>query len=228
MSLSLLRREAPKRANGSAEVVEIEIDGKGIALRGRHVDGGGAARKVFDGEIKLQRGAGERAAAVLRADEIRLAVGREGAQFLVFAGDLNVEVFPEVIRAGDEAGGGTGTGTRGANDVSAVRIGELDLHNDSYKFGLIAMIECRLLGAVTRSVLAGLLDEKSERSEEGDGGDVRTGFRRRKESGVFVEESGHGAVMALAEEVGFADGLVGEGRVEGDGWLAEQQSRDCY
>ena len=60
-------------------MIEIAVDGDRIALWASDVDGGGAARKVFDGEIKLQRGAGERAAAVLRADEIRLAVGREGA-----------------------------------------------------------------------------------------------------------------------------------------------------
>jgi len=136
---------------------------------------------------------------------------------LVFAGNLNVKVFPEVIRAGDKASRGTGLGTRGANDISAIGIGELDLHDDSYEFGLIAMIESRLLGAVTRGVLARLLDEKSEGSEESDGGNVRAGFRRREEFCVFVEESGHGVVMALAEEVGFADGLVGEGRVEGEG-----------
>ena len=32
----------------------------------------------------------------------------------------------------------------------------------------------------------------------------------------FVEESSHGLVAALAEEIGFADSLVGEGRVEGE------------
>jgi hypothetical protein len=96
-------------------------------------------------------------------------------------------------------------------------MGKLDLNDDSHEFGLIAMIECGLLGAVTGGVLAGLLDEKGEGSEESDGGDVGTRFQWRKEFRVFVEESGHRFVMALAEEIGFADGLIGEGRVEGEG-----------
>jgi hypothetical protein len=65
-------------------------------------------------------------------------------------------------------------------------------------------------------VLAGLLDNKSERSEDSDGGDVRTGFWRLQELCIFVEESGHGLVASLAQEIGFADGLVGQGSVEGE------------
>lgn len=188
---------------------EVEVDGEGIALRGNDVDGGGAGGKGLGGEIELESGAGEDAAAFVRAGQIGLAGRREGAEHFVVAGDLNVEVFPEVIGTRNEARGRTGAGTGGASDVRAIRIGELNLNDDSYEFGLIAMIEGGLLGAVTGGVLAGLLDEKSERSEESDGGDVRTGFRRRKEFCVFVEKSGHGFVTALAEEVGFADGLIG-------------------
>ena len=77
------------------------------------------------------------------------------------------------------------------------------------------MIESGLLGAVTGGVLAGLLDEYSERSEESDRDNVRTGFRRLQKPCVFVEESGHGFVTALAEEIGSADGLIGQGSVEG-------------
>jgi hypothetical protein len=97
------------------------------------------------------------------------------------------------------------------------------MHNDSYEFPLIAMIERGLLGAVTGRVLAGLLDEKSERSEESDGGNVRTSFRRREEFCVFIEKSGHSFVTPLAEEIGFANGLVGQGSVEGEGGRRQQQ-----
>ncbi len=45
---------------------------------------------------------------------------------------------------------------------------------------------------------------------------MRAGFGRRKKFCVFVEKSGHGVVAALAEEVGFADGFVGERSVEGE------------
>ena len=102
------QRGAQSRSGGgglSAEVVEVEVHGDGIALRRNDVDGGRAGRKGFDREIKLQRGAAQRAAVVRRADEIRLAGRGEGPQLLVFAGDLNVEVFSEVIGTGDEASG---------------------------------------------------------------------------------------------------------------------------
>jgi hypothetical protein len=85
------------------------------------------------------------------------------------------------------------------------------------------MIKSGLLGAVAGGVLAGLLDEKSERGEKSDGGDVRARFGRRKETCVFVEEIGHGFVVALAEEVGFADGLVREWAIEGEGGWREKQ-----
>jgi len=100
------------------------------------------------------------------------------------------------------------------------------LNEDSHEFSLIPVIKGGLLRTVTGGVLAGLLDEKGERSEHGDGGDVGPGFGRRQEFCVFVEESGHSFVAALAEEIGFADGLVGQRGVEGDERLAEQQSRD--
>jgi len=209
-------------------MVEIEIHGEGIALRGSDVNGGGSGGKVFGGEIELESCAGESASAIFRADEIGLAGRGEGTELLVFAGDLNVEIPPEVIGTRNEAGGRTGARTGGANDIRAIRTGELDLHHDSYEFALVAMIESGLLGTVTQGVLARLLDEKSERSEESDRSDVRAGFWRRKEFCVFVEESGHGVVMALAEEVSFANGLLGKGRVEGDGRLAEQKSKDGY
>jgi len=199
----------------SAEVVEIEIDGEGIALRGNHVNDGGTRGKVFRGEIELESGADESAAAFI-TEEIGLAGRREGLELVVFAGNLNVEIFPEIIGTRNKPSWRTGAGTGGASDKRAIRIREMDLHTDSYEFALVAMIKSSLLSAVTGGVLAGLLDHKSERSEEGDGIDVRAGLRRRKEFCIFVEESSHGLVAALAEEIGFADSLVGEGRVEGE------------
>ncbi len=158
-------------------MVEIEIDGEGIALGRIHLNGSGAGRKVFGGEIKLQSGAGECAAAFV-AEEKGLAGRREWFKVLVFAGNLDVEILPEIVRARNETFGGTGARAGGAHDIRAIRISELDLDDDSYEFGLIAMVKGGLLGAVAGRVLAGLLDEKSERSEDSDGGDVRAGFRR--------------------------------------------------
>src|SRR5260370_33332751 len=187
-----------RKEKSLAEVGEVKVEGEGIALRGIHVNGGGAGGKVFGREVELESGAGEETASIFGAREIGLAGRRESPELLVVAGNLHVEIFPEVIRTRSETVGSTGTRTGGANDVRAVRIGELDLNHDSYEFGLIAMIERGLLGAVTGGTLAGLLDEKSERGEESDGGDVRTRLRRRKEFCVFVEESSRGFIMPLA------------------------------
>ncbi len=139
-------------------MVEIEIDGEGITLGRIYVNDGGAGGKVFSGEIELESGAGEGAAAFV-AEEIGLAGRRERFELLVFAENLNVEILPEIVGTRDEAFGRTGAGTCGTNDKRAIGIGELDLNNDSYEFALVAMIECCLLGAVAGGVLAGLLDK---------------------------------------------------------------------
>jgi hypothetical protein len=65
-----------------------------------------------------------------------------------------------------------------------------------------------LLGAVV-GPLAGLLDEEREGCEKSDVIDVGTCIGRREKLGVAAEKVGHGVVVALTEEVGFADGLLG-------------------
>jgi hypothetical protein len=97
------------REKGSAKVVEVEIHGNGITLRGSYVDAGFSGGKVFGGEIKLESGANESAAAVTGAKDSGLARRREGSELLILAEDLNVEIFPEVVRARSEAGGRAGT-----------------------------------------------------------------------------------------------------------------------
>jgi len=89
-------------------VVEIEVDGDGVALRRIYVDDGGAGGKIFGVEVELESGAGEFATAFIRAEDIRLAGRGEGPELFVVAGDLHVEVFPEVIGTGDEAAGRAG------------------------------------------------------------------------------------------------------------------------
>src|SRR6266852_679643 len=72
-----------RREKSLAEVGEVEVEGEGIALRGIHVNGGGAGGKVFGVEVEPQSGADEEAAAVLRAGEIGLAGRREGPELPV-------------------------------------------------------------------------------------------------------------------------------------------------
>ena len=167
-------------------MVEIEIDGEGIALGRINVNGGGAGGKVFGGKIELKSGASKSATAVIGTEVVGLARRREWFEVLVLAGNLNIEILPEIVGTRDEAFGRTGAGTCGANDKRAIGIGELDLNDDSYEFALVAMIEGGLLGAVAGGVLAGLLHEKGERSEGGDGINVRAGFGRRKKTELRV------------------------------------------
>src|SRR5260370_30906567 len=105
-----------REANRLGEMVEVEVNGDGVALRGIDVNGGGAGGKVFGGEVELESGAGDLATAFIGAEEIRMAGRREGPQLFVVAGHLHVEVFPEVIGTRDEAVGRAGTCTGGSND----------------------------------------------------------------------------------------------------------------
>ncbi len=97
-----------REANRLAEVIEIEIDGDGITLWRIYVNGGGTGGKIFGGKIELEGGAGDLATAFIGAEEIRMAGRREGPELFVVAGDLHVEVFPEVIGTRDEAVGRAG------------------------------------------------------------------------------------------------------------------------
>src|SRR6266404_2991511 len=53
----------------SAEVVEVEVDGDGIALGRNNVDSGGAGGKGLGGEVELESGARNFATAVIGADD---------------------------------------------------------------------------------------------------------------------------------------------------------------
>src|SRR5260370_9468215 len=87
----------------SAEMIEIEIDGDGVTLRGIHVNSGRAGGKVFSREIELESGASDLATTFIGAAEIRMAGRRERFELLVFAENLNIEIFPQVIETVDEA-----------------------------------------------------------------------------------------------------------------------------
>src|SRR5258708_10655017 len=76
------------------------------------------------------------------------------------------------------------------------------------------MIEPGLLGTVRTQMAIRELSELGEWSEKSNGGDVRAGLGRREKCDVLGQE---GCIVALAEEIGFADGLVGKRRVKGIG-----------
>ena len=205
-------------------MVEVEVDGGGVAFRWSDLDGGGIGGEGFCKKLELDGGTDESATAVIGTEIIWLARRRKGFEDAVFAENLNVKIFPKVIGTQDEADGRTGSRSCRARNVGRIGIRQKDLNDDFDGLSLAAVIESGLLSAVAGRVLAGLLDEKSERSEEGDGGDVRTGFRRRKEFCVFVQKARKGFIAALAEEVRLADSLVGQRRVKGEGRRADEES----
>src|SRR5438132_13519068 len=76
------------------------------------------------------------------------------------------------------------------------------------------MIQQSLLRTVVPDVIAGDLGKLREGSEKSNGGNVRAGLGPREKLDVIGEE---GCVVALAEEISFADGNGGERGVNGRG-----------
>jgi hypothetical protein len=57
---------------------------------------------------------------------------------------------------------------------------------------------------------------------------VRAGLGWCEIRGVPVKETSEGFIVALAEEIGFADGLIGQGAVESKGGRGQQKGCDEY
>ena len=123
-----------------------------------------------------------------------------------------------------------GTGVCRGIEELAVGVGELDVDKYLNDFcAMFAVIDGSLLGAVVADESVREVDGLDEGGVERDRRDVRAGFGRLEEFCVFGEQAPEGAVVALAEEVGFADGLLGERGVEGEGGRCEEQGggKDC-
>lgn len=86
------------------------------------------------------------------------------------------------------------------------------------------MVEFGLLSAVVAEVGIGTGDGLDERCADADGRNVRAGLGRPEEPGVLREQARIGPVMALAEEVSFADCFGGERSIEGKGARREKES----
>ena len=107
----------------------------------------------------------------------------------------------------------------------AIGRGELDADKNENGVAAIAIILFRLLGAIVAGLLAREVDDLGVRSEQLDFGDVRTFFGESETSGVRSKHLRHFLVIALAEEVGVADGLAGQGKVKGKRGRSEKQAR---
>jgi hypothetical protein len=195
---------------------EVEIEGDGVAFGGSDLDGGGIGSKGFCEKLELDRGTCEHAATIFGTEVIGLAGGSKGPELAVFAENLNVKIFPKVEGTRGETRRRAGAGARRTRNVGGIGIREKDLNDDFHGFRLAAVIERGLLRAVARAVLTRELGRESERGKESNGSDMWASLGWGEVFGVFVKETGEGFIAALAEEVGFADGLVGKRCVEGE------------
>src|ERR1700674_3535851 len=121
-------------------------------------------------------------------------------------------VGPELVRLKPDRARRSGLGTDGA-----IRAGEKDFDGDFDGFRMRTVIQRGLLRAVVSAERVRVVNELGERREKCDRTDVGTGFWRRNVLGIFVKEAREGSVVALAEEIGFADGFVGERGLKGEG-----------
>src|SRR5258708_7964051 len=112
----------------------------------------------------------------------------------------------------------------GGGDDGAVGVGKKDFDGDFDGFLMAAVIQCGLLLAVVSDERVRIVNELSKRGEKCDRADIRTGFWRWQALGIFVEETHERTVMALAEEIGFADGFVRQRGVEGEGRRNQKKS----
>ena len=198
----------------SAEAGEVEVDEDLVAFGRKDLDGGGLGSESIGREIEFKRRARQIARiTVAPAIVVGPAVRVGWREPLVVVGDLDLKVSPEIPRARDEGEWSTGARIGFRGQEGAVSRGQLDLNDNSHNLHPTAVIEAGLLSAVVADAALGELRELREWSEKSNRRDVGPGPGSRERLDVFAQER---CIVALAEEIGFADGLVGQRRVKGE------------
>jgi len=196
-----------KRAKASAEAGEIEVDGDGVAFGGNDFDGDRVGGECANGKLQIDGSASRTARAIAATSVERAASYVGGRKNLVSVRHLDVKVPPEIIVARDERGRRGGSRALRIGDHGAVGIGQIDFDSNLDELLLAAMIKQGLLRTVVPDVIAGDLGKLREGSEKSNRGDVRAGLGPREKFDVIAQE---GRVVALSEEISFADGFVGK------------------
>ena len=192
----------------SAEAGKVEVDGDGLAFRGKDLDGGEIGGEETRGKLKVDRSTGEHAPTFSCAEVIGLPGESIRRELVLAIKDMNAEVPPETRRAKPVAERRSRAGACGCNDEGAIGLREKNFDADDHRLIIHTMIFFSLLRTGANRA-ARLLDQEGEGRQEGDRINVRAGLWRSEIPCVAAQEAGHGFVMALAEEIGFADGLVG-------------------
>ena len=137
---------------------------------------------------------------------------------------------PEVRGAESDAVFGSDiVGVAAGFDV-AVGGSELDADAKENGVGVRVVVRGSLLRAVTAGVCARMFNDLSVGSEELDFRNARTFLRGGKRMNIRLQGRGGFVVVALAEEIGFADGLVGKRKLEREclgGQEKRQEKRDA-
>src|SRR4029077_11837160 len=95
----------------------------------------------------------------------------------------------------------------------AVGVSEFDGDSHAEAVSNLAIVTSGVLGAVAEGALTGKLDGFGVGSKQFDSRNPGTGFGNGEMAAVFVEKFGGLFIAALAEEIGFADGLIRQGTI---------------
>jgi len=148
----------------------------------------------------------------------------QGFHPLVFLGEASAKVVREI-------GAWSGVvrivafGSFGAIQLEcAVGWGEIDPDADEDAILLAAVVLGGLLRAVADGLTAGGFNELNVGGIDLDLRDEGAFVWFGQQAEIGVKEGNGGLIVALAEEVGFADGFVGKGSVEGERGRGQEQS----
>src|SRR6266849_7082022 len=218
------RIACPTGAGGvSAEDSEVEGRDDLLGIGDIYDDGGVGRGGGFFGIVEEHDEGAGHLSAVPDSSESGASMRLEGFDEVVAVGQAIAKVLPKIRRSKSESVCGAGTLIGIFLDQRAVGVSEFDSDSDAEAVSDLAVVTGGVLGAVAEGALAGKLDGFSVGSKQFHGRNPGTGFGNGEVAAVFIEKLGGLFIAALAEEVGFADGLIGQGAVESKGGRGQKQ-----
>jgi len=204
-----------------AEVGEVEgcddvLVVGGVDFEGDFVGGDGAG-------VVIEPDVGAEVSAIFSDDRLGVRLARWDVFLILHEGEA--EVLPEIEGPGREGIAVVGIAAGAMKFDAGVGGGEVDTDAHLDRVAARFVVFLRLLRAVAESVLSRVPHDLSEGREEFDFGDIRPGFRQRQVASILREKRRGFVVIALAEEVGVADGLAGQRKVKGKRGRSEKQAR---
>src|SRR6267142_4450649 len=212
----------------SAEGSEVEGSDDLLGIGDIYDDGGVGRGGDFFGIVEEHDDGAGHLGAVPDSSESGASMHLEGFDEVIAVEQAIAKVLPKIRRSKSESVCGAGTLMGIFLDQRAVGVSEFDGDSDSEAVSDLAVVTGGVLGAVAEGALAGKLDGFSVGSKQFDCRNPGTGFGNGEMAAVFVEKLGGFFVAALAEEISFADGVIGQGAVESKGRRRQQEGRGEY